>query len=62
MGLADKAKDAAGSDRGEKATDAGLDKAADAASGVGGGKFSDKVDKGRDAADEKVGNESDQQK
>jgi hypothetical protein len=61
MGLSDKAKDALSSDHGEKATDAGLGKAADAASGAGGGKFSDKVEQGRDAADEKVGSESDQQ-
>ncbi|KQX08194.1 MULTISPECIES: antitoxin [unclassified Leifsonia] len=54
-GLGDKAKDFANSDQGEKASDAGLDKAGDAADSATGGKFSDKIDAGQQAADDKVG-------
>jgi hypothetical protein len=55
MGLMDSAKDAMGSDKGEKASDAGIDKAEQAASQKSGGKFDDKIEKAGDAADEKVG-------
>ena len=44
MGIFDKAKDALNSDKGEELTDKGLDKA-------------DQIDKARDAADGKLGNE-----
>ena len=53
--LSDKAKDFANSDKGEKATDAGIDKAEQAASQKTGGKYDDKIDKAGDAADGKVG-------
>ncbi|WP_432565110.1 antitoxin [Kineococcus sp. SYSU DK003] len=39
----------------EKASDAGIDKAGDAVDQKTGGKFDDKVDKGQQAADEKIG-------
>jgi hypothetical protein len=54
-GLGDKAKDFANSDKGEKATDSGIDKAEDAASNASGGKFDDKIEGAGDAADKKVG-------
>lgn len=54
-GLGDKAKDFAKSEQGEKLTDAGIDKAGDAANSATGGKFDDKIDAGQKAADEKVG-------
>lgn len=60
MGLGDlgnKAKDAMNSDKGEQATDKGLDQAAQKASGASGGKFDDQINKGRDAADGKLGSE-----
>jgi len=47
-GMMDQAKDAAGG-MADKAK-AGVDKAADAADGATGGKFSDKIDSGSDAA------------
>ncbi|SMH49389.1 MT0933-like antitoxin protein [Rathayibacter oskolensis] len=56
-GLADKAKNAANSDRGEELTDTGLDKAGDAAGKATGGKFDDKIDGAEKAADGRVGNE-----
>jgi hypothetical protein len=56
-GLGDKAKDFANSDKGEQASDAGLDKAGDAASSATGGKFDEKIDGASDAADKKVGDE-----
>jgi len=55
MGLMDSAKDALNSDKGEKATDAGIDKAEQAASQKTGGKYDDKIDTAGDAADGKVG-------
>lgn len=55
MGLMDKAKDAASSDKGEQATDKGIDKAEDAVSDKTGGTFDDKIDKAGDAADKKIG-------
>lgn len=60
MGLDDltnKAKDAMNSDKGEEITDQGLDKASDAANNVTGGKFEDQINKVRDGADDKLGNE-----
>lgn len=60
MGLGDlgnKAKDAMNSDKGEQAVDKGLDQASQKASDASGGKFDDQINKGRDAADGKLGNE-----
>lgn len=60
MGLDDltnKATDAMNSDKGEEITDQGLDKASDAANNVTGGKFEDQINKGRDGADGKLGND-----
>lgn len=54
-GLGDKARNFANSDKGEEMTDAGIDKAGDAADRMSGGKFGDKIDAGEDAADRKVG-------
>jgi NAD(P)-dependent dehydrogenase (short-subunit alcohol dehydrogenase family) len=53
--LVNKAKDFADSDKGEQATDAGLDKAGDAANSATGGKFDDKIDSATAAADKKIG-------
>jgi len=53
--LGDKAKDFIDSDKGEKATDAGLDKAGSAADKATGGGHGDKIDKAKDAADGKIG-------
>jgi hypothetical protein len=53
--LGDKAKDFANSDKGEQATDAGLDKAAGAADKATGGDHGDQVDKAEHAADDKIG-------
>lgn len=61
MGMFDNAKDKAGQLAGdnqeqvENVSDQGLDKAQDAAGGVGGGKFDDQIQQGRDAADGAVG-------
>jgi len=56
MALVDDAKNAADSDKGEKVSDAGIDKAEDAASDKTGGDFDSKIDKAGDAADDKIGN------
>jgi hypothetical protein len=56
-GLADKAKDAANSEKGEQATDAGIAKAGDAANSATGGKFDDKIGAGEDAADRRIGDQ-----
>lgn len=56
-GLGDKAKDFANSDKGEQMSDAGLDKAGDAADRASGGKFGDKIESGEDAADRRIGDE-----
>jgi hypothetical protein len=56
-GLADKAQQAASSEKGEQASDAAIDKAGDAASSGTGGKFDDKINAGEDAADKKVGDQ-----
>ncbi|WP_159794122.1 antitoxin [Puerhibacterium puerhi] len=55
--LKNKASDALNSDKGEKASDAGLDKAGDAASKATGGKHDEQIDKGIDQADERIGRE-----
>lgn len=55
--LGSKAKDALSSDKVEQITDKGLDQAADKASDASGGTFDDQIDKGRDAADGKLGSE-----
>lgn len=55
--LTNKAKDALNSDKGEEISDQGLDKAADIANDVSGGKFGDQINQGRDAADGQVGNQ-----
>lgn len=58
MGLGDmakKAKDALSSDKGEQTSDRVLDGAADLANKVTGGKHADTVQRGRDAADERIG-------
>jgi len=58
MGLGDmakKAKDALSSDKGEQVSDRVLDGAAGLANTVTGGKHADKVQRGRDAADERIG-------
>lgn len=57
MGIADKAKDALSGDKGEKRSDDALDRASDFADDKTGGKHADKIDKGRDAADKRIGNE-----
>jgi hypothetical protein len=54
-GLGDKAGDFAKSEKGEQMSDDALEKGDDAASKASGGKFDDKIDDGRKAADEKVG-------
>lgn len=53
-GLFDKVKETLGS---EEKTDAILDKASDAAKKATGGKFDDKIQAVRDAADKKLGTE-----
>ncbi|RFA20005.1 antitoxin [Subtercola boreus] len=54
-GLGDKAKEFASSDKGEQVSDGALDRASDAADSATGGKFDDKIDGARDAADDKIG-------
>ncbi|MDO4244019.1 MAG: Rv0909 family putative TA system antitoxin [Actinomyces sp.] len=59
MGLDDlknKAEQALSSEKVESVSDTVLDKAADAAKKVTGGKFDSQVDAARDAADDKLGN------
>src|SRR5690606_33154197 len=56
-GLGDKAKDLFNSDRGEQASDKGLEKAGDCADQKTGGGHGTQTDKGRDLADGKLGNE-----
>jgi hypothetical protein len=51
----DMAKNALNSDKGEQASDAALDKAGDAAGDATGGRFDEQIDKGKDAADERLG-------
>jgi hypothetical protein len=54
-GIADEAGDFLNSDKGEKVSDAGLDKAGDAADKATGGGHSEQIDKATEAADKKVG-------
>lgn len=54
-GLGDEAKDFVNSDKGEQATDKGLDAAGNAADKATGGGHSDQVDKAQQAADDKIG-------
>jgi len=56
-GLADKAKDALSSDKGEQMSDKALDKASQAADQKTGGGHDAQIDKGRDLADGKIGDE-----
>jgi hypothetical protein len=55
--LKNKASDALDSDKGEKGSDAGLEKAGDAASKATGGKHDEQIGKGIDQADERLGQE-----
>ena len=54
-GLGDKAKDALGSEQGEKRSDQALDKAEQFADDKSGGKFDQQSDKVGDMADERIG-------
>jgi hypothetical protein len=56
-GLGDKAKDFLDSDKGEQVSDKGLDKASQLADEKTGGGHDAQIDKGRDLADGKIGNE-----
>ena len=56
-GLADKAKDALNSDKGEQASDKALDKGGQIADQKTGGGHDAQIDKGRDVADGKLGNQ-----
>jgi hypothetical protein len=59
MGIDDlkgKASDALDSDQGEKVSDAGLDKAGDAASSASGGSHDEQITKVQKSTDERVGN------
>ena len=56
-GLFDKAKDALNSDKGEQGSDSALDKAARFVDEKTGGKHTDQIQKARDAADDRIGNE-----
>lgn len=58
MGIDDlqgKASDALSSDKGEKASDAALDKGGDAASKATGGKHDEQIDQGAQKADDALG-------
>ncbi|WP_435737963.1 antitoxin [Cellulosimicrobium sp. PMB13] len=55
--LKNKASGALDSDKGEKASDAALDKGGDAASKATGGKHDEQIDQGADRADKAVGQE-----
>jgi hypothetical protein len=54
-GLADKAKDFLNTDKGENVSDGALKKGDDAISKKTGGKFDDKIDTAREAADKRIG-------
>ena len=56
-GLADKAKDALNSDKGEQASDKALDKGGQIADQKTGGGHDAQIDKGRDVADGTLGNQ-----
>jgi hypothetical protein len=55
--LANKGQDALNSEKGEKASDAALDKGGDAASKATGGKHDEQIDKGTQQADQRLGQE-----
>ena len=57
-GMGDKAKDFLNSDKGEQVSDQGLDKAGQFADQKTGGTHDAQIDKGRDLADGKIGNEA----
>jgi hypothetical protein len=59
VGLMDKAKDGLNSDKGEKVSDQALDKAGQAADQKTGGNHDAQIDKGRDLADDKIGQPGD---
>jgi hypothetical protein len=54
-GLGDKARDFLDSDKGEKVSDQALDKAGQAADQKTGGTHGAQIDKGRDLADDRIG-------
>jgi hypothetical protein len=58
-GLGDKAKDLLDSDKGEKASDQALDKAGQVADQKSGGTHDAQIDKGRDLADDRIGQPGD---
>jgi hypothetical protein len=58
-GLGDKAKDFLNSDKGEKVSDQGLDRAEQFADQKTGGQHAAQIDKGRDLADERIGQPDD---
>ena len=57
MSMMDKAKGALDSEKGEQVSDKGLDKAGQVADQKSGGNHDAQIDKGRDLADGKIGNE-----
>ena len=57
MSMMDKAKGALDSEKGEQVSDKGLDKAGQIADQKSGGNHDAQIDKGRDLADGKLGNE-----
>ena len=57
MSMMDKAKGALNSDKGEQASDKALDKGEQFADKKTGGNHDAQIDKGRDAADGKIGNQ-----
>lgn len=59
MGIFDKAKEALNSEKGEKVTKEGLDKAENFAKDKLGEDKADQVDKARDAIDDKLGTNND---
>ena len=56
-GLGDKAKDALNSDKGEQLSDKALDKGGQVTDQKTGGGHDAQIDKGRDVADGKIGNQ-----
>jgi hypothetical protein len=52
-----KVKDALNSDKAEEVSDSILDAVAGAADTITGGRFHDRIDEARDAADKKIGND-----
>jgi hypothetical protein len=58
-GLGDKAKDFMDSDKGEKVSDQALDKGEQVADQKTGGEHASQIDKGRDLADDRIGQPGD---